>query len=240
MIGALLWTGVIPWRGSSASDAIPFHVAEAGALAAVRADLGGTWSALGGLGFDERNATVVPAATLATFLGPNCSATPVPGGPVSPVLVIPSFAGSFASGLAPSWVVLVSSGDAGSLVVVQVLNRSAQPVAEVGGSNCGLGGPGGQPLPSGTLDSPSIAGTAWEGWGSSWVKVEPSLTSLTLAAFGSGTYSGVSGAGVWGILYSACNPLLGGPLNEVAFFATFNLTTGQFTDSSSLTLGCPS
>ena len=239
IVAALLGTGVIPWDHSTAHGVVALHQAVSASLAAVASTLGGSWSVVGAIGFDERTATNLSVSNISELLGANCTATPWLGGALPPSLVVPPFSGSFGSGLAPLWIVFVTDTSGGSIVVVEVLHGSAVPLAQVGGAHCQASGTKAHPLPATTVDSPVVAGTAWDELGSSWVKVEPNLTSLTMAAFGAGSYAGVAEPGVWGIVYSPCNPLQGGSTPQTAFLAVFNLTTGGLTDSFSHGLECP-
>jgi len=238
VVATLVATGVIDWH-PAASNSVAFREAESLSLTAVSSGLGGSWSVLGAVGFDDRTATTVTASDLTDLLGSNCTASPLPGAPLSLSLVIPAFSGSFGQGVAPLWIVFVTSGSGGSFVVVEVAGGSASPLAKIGGTNCSFTRGTAQPLPATTVDSPLVAGTTWSEMGSSWVRVEPDLTSVTLAAFGAGTYLGVVESGVWAVIYAPCNPLLGGSVEETALLAAFNLTSGDLTASFSHGLDCP-
>ena len=239
IVAALLGTGVIPWGRSTANGSVAFLRADSKSLAAVAQALGGSWSVLGAVGFDERTAEDLSVSNVSRLVGANCTLAALPGGTLPAALVVPSFPGSFGSGLAPMWIVFVTDLGAGSVVAVEVLDGSAVLLGQIDGTHCPSGSLGGHPLPATTVDSPVVAGTAWNEMGSSWVKADPSLTSLTMAAFGAGSYAGVAEPGVWGIVYSPCNPLLGGSTPQTAFLAVFNLTTGGLTDSFSHGLDCP-
>jgi hypothetical protein len=238
VVAALLATGVIsPHRSSGSLE--PFSQAEATSLQAASFELGGAWETVGALGFDDRAGTSLSATDLAGYLGPNCTATPLLGGLALPRLVIPPYRGSFGSGLAPVWIVLLTSTDHASSVVVDVANGTALPVAEIGGAGCSLSGASVPTLPSHTVDSPTIAAEAWNDLGKSWVAVEPNLTTVTLAAFAGGSFQGFVTSGLWATIYAPCNPLIGGSSAQTALFAAFNLTDGSLSGSTTHTVDCP-
>ena len=238
VVAALVGSGVIsPHRSSGALES--FGQAVASSAQAASLQLGSSWATVGAIGFDDRAGTSLSAEDLTAYLGPNCTATPLLGGIALPALVIPPFGGSFGSGLAPVWIVLLVSSGLGSTVVVEVADGAATPVAEVGGSGCALS-PGSVPtLPSNTVDSPVVAGAAWNDLGKSWVAVEPNLTTLTLVAFAGGSFQGFETAGLWATVYSPCNPLVGGPNVQTALLAAFNLTDGTLTGSTTHAVDCP-
>jgi hypothetical protein len=157
-----------------------------------------------------------------------------------PSLLIPAFHGSFASGLSPFWIVLLNGSARGPVLVVEVQGSAAAVLAEVGGAGCPLGGPSDRQLPSGTVDSPVVAATAWSDLGSGWVSGDPALNSLTMAVFGAGTYDGLALPSLWAVAYTPCDPLLGGPSVQTGFVAGFDLTSGNLTGSLTENVDCPS
>lgn len=239
VVAALFATGVIALHHGSSTNAIAFHRAEADSLAATADGLGGTWTAIGGFGLDERSVTTVPTSDLAGLLGTDCVATPLDGQAPPTAVIVPSYSGSFGSGLSPFWVLFVTNSTPGVYVVVEVLNGTAEAIAQVGGSGCSFTGTTAVPLPDGILDSPAIASAAWDDLGQSWVTTAPNLTSVALGAFGGGTSSGVAVPGYWAVVYAPCDPLLGGSVQDSAFIALFNLTVGSLVDAFSHAVDCP-
>jgi len=125
-------------------------------------------------------------------------------------------------------------------MAVAVLNGTAQPLAAIQGAHCPLTDGSAPPLPTGTSDSPAVAGKAWDDFGRSWVSVEPSLTSMTMVAFAGGVLYGVPAPGAWAMIYSPCDPLVGGSTSQTAFIAGYNLTSGALEGSFTHALQCPS
>lgn len=241
---AVLVVLAVVFAGGSVTTAAPgegvtFSDAESAALAAVIERAGGSWETLGAVGLDERNPSTISPANVSRLLGTSCAAEPWEGTALPATVGVPTFSGSFASGLAPLWLLFVNDASAGALVMVEVLNGTAVPLAQVGGTGCAASGTADRPLPSATVDSPVAARNAWSADGQGWVSGDSALTSLTLAAFGGGTYSGVAYSAVWGLVYSPCNPLLGGSTQEPMFVAALNLTTGTLSFALPYHLDCP-
>ena len=237
VLTAALWTGARP--STVSGSGVPFSQAEATSVAAVVAAVGGSWTVLGAVGLDERTTSSVPTSNVSDLLGANCTASGWNDSALVPTLPVPVFSGSFASGRAPFWLVYLAPSAPGPFALVEVLNGSAIPLARVGGTGCAGGVAGDRSLPPATVDSPAVAETAWSADGQSWVQTDPNLTSLALAAFGGGSYSGVAYPGLWGIVYSPCNPFLGGTVEEPMFVAVLNLTTGAMNLPFTYHLDCP-
>jgi hypothetical protein len=216
---------------------VPFSKAEAASLAALASPAGPSWSVLGAVGLDERTAGTLSTANLSKVLGANCTASGWNGTVLPSSLTVPVFSGSFASGVSPLWLVFLAATTAPTYAIVEVLNGSAVPVANVQGTGCGVAAD--QPLPKGALDSPVVAATAWNQDGEGWVQQDPGLTSLTMAAFGGGTYAGVAYSSLWGFVYSPCDPLAGGTVEKSVFIAALGLTTGTVSLAFSYHLDCP-
>jgi len=238
VLAIVLWGASAPASGSGTG--VPFSRAEATALSAVGGRAGGSWTAIGAVGLDERSTLSVPTSDLVQLLGSACTVGPWNGTSPPSVVTVPAFSGSFSSGFAPLWLLFENDATTGALVLVEVLNGSASPLAEVSGTGCSVSSVGAHSLPATTVDSPVVAKAAWTDDGSSWVSGDPALSSLTLAAFGGGKYSGVAYSSLWAVVYSPCDPLLGGSTQEPIFVATFNLTTGALGLAVPYHIDCPS
>lgn len=240
VVAALFATGTIPWRRAASVSGVDFARARSAAESATGAELGGSWLASGGVGVDVRLPTSVPTTNLTSVVGTNCTASALPGGTLPSQLLVPPFAGSFGSGLAPFWLFVLAESSTKEVVVTEVLNGTATPLATVGGAECAVNGPVDHPLPAATVDSPAVAGLAWQAAGQEYVSGNPSLTTVALAAFAGGTYSGISIPGLWAVVYAPCDPLLGGTVAESADVAAMNLTSGALIGfGSGVTVDCP-
>lgn len=237
VVVAVLWIGSTP--ASSPGNGVPFSSGEVSALAAVTAQFGGSWSALGAVGMVQEFPGEISATDLSELLGAGCTATSLNGSSSPAPIIIPTSPGGFDSGLAPLWLFFVAGPASDGLVVVEVLNGSAVPIDRIGGSGCSASSMD-RPLPGGTLDSPAVAATAWADDGKGWVTGDSALRSLTMAVFGGGSYSGVVESGLWAFVYAPCNPLGGGTVSMPIFVALLNLTTGSLTGSIPYHVGCPS
>jgi len=237
-LSVVLWGASAPASGSG--PGVPFSRAEAAAMSAVGGRAGGSWVAIGAVGLDERSTVSVPTSDLVQLLGTACTVGPWNGTMPPSVVTVPAFSGSFSSGFAPLWLLFENDATTGALVLVQVLNGSASPLAEISGSGCSVSSAAAHALPATTVDSPVVARAAWTDDGSAWVTGDPALSSLTLAAFGGGKYSGIAYSSLWAVVYSPCDPLLGGSTQQPIFVATFNLTTGALGLAVPYHIGCPS
>lgn len=217
---------------------MPFSRAASASVVSVSSVVGGSWTVVGAAGLVERTPTTVSTANVSALLGATCAASPWNGTSIPAVLSVPTYSGGFDSGVAPFWLVFLANAATGTYVLVEVLNGTAAPLAKIGGTGCGGSGTSGRSLPSGTVDSPVAARTVWADAGNGWVDQDPGLTSLTMGAFGGGSYLGMSYPGVWGFVYSSCNPLGGGSTQQPAFVAAVNLTTGLLTAAFSYHVDC--
>ncbi len=236
---ALIFTGVLPLFGTNGPTGLTFADAGRAALASAGQSLGGTWQVLGGVGLDDRVSSVLTVGNLSSTMYPNCTPTPLSGAPLSGELVVPTFAGTFSSGLAPFWLVQLEGSVSGPFVLVAVEEQNTLPLLEASGTGCLTPGTLPQPIPNGTVDSPVAAATAWGSAGSSWTRTDPALSSLTMGVYGPGSLRSVAYSGAWTFVYAPCNPLAGGSVNETAFWAQVNLTTGAYLAGLSTSIACP-
>jgi len=227
-------------NAASLGPDVPFSDALAKSLSLAVSDLGGPWYGIGGIGLDERTSGAISTANLTTVLGANCTVTPWNATALPSTVAVPTYGGSFASGVAPFWAVLVKGSTAGAFAVANVINGSAVPLAKFSGTNCGAGPSPARVLPVGAVDSPTAAAKVWSADGSGWVSGDSGLTSLTMAAFGGGTYDGITYSDIWGFIYSACNPFLGGSTSKPGFAAIVNLTTDTVEAALPHSVDCPS
>jgi hypothetical protein len=236
VVFATLWA-VAASHSSTSAGAVPFSDAASSATHLADRELGGSWGVLGTVGLDERTPAIVSTTNLSAFLGSNCSPEEWNGSPIPSHLTVPAYAGSFEAGVSPFWAVFLLGASADSFALVEVLNGSAIPYALIGGTGCGASSD--HALPNGTADSPKVASTAWEADGESWVASDRNLTSFTMAAFGDGTFGGIAHSYGWGVVYSTCDPVLGGSSQEPAFVELLNLTTAAVTLAVPYHLDCP-
>jgi len=240
VVGALFATGVVHLGSAAPNPAIPFSQARADAEGATAKALGGPWVAVAAIGLDVRVLTSVPT-NLSGLLGTGCTVTALAGVTLPTQLLVPAYSGSYGSGLSPFWIVLVANTTSKEVVLVEVVDRQATALAQLGGSGCPVSGSSSDVLSSSTVDSPQVAGLAWTAAGQEFVTLDPNLTVLVLAAFGGGfRYAGVSLGSVWGIAYAPCDPFLGGTVSEKADVAALNLTTGGLLAFySNVPVSCP-
>lgn len=224
---------------ASLGSDVPLSDALAKSLGLASSELGGSWSGVGGIGLDERTAGELSTANLTVILGANCTVTPWNRTSLPPAIAVPTYSGSFASGDAPFWAVLVKGSAPGEFAVVDVINGSAIPLATFSGASCGGGSSPARTLPGGMVDSPVAAANVWSADGSSWLRGDPGLSSLAMAAFGGGTYDGLTYSDIWGFVYSTCDPFLGGSTAEPGFLALVNLTTDAISLAFSHDFDCP-
>ncbi|HTT15752.1 MAG TPA: hypothetical protein VMH49_00110 [Thermoplasmata archaeon] len=240
VVGGLYASGELGRHATGASDEETFDQARNAAEAASLLLLGTGWVAGGAVGVDARLPTSVPVASLSSDLGSNCTLGPVGTSELPSQLEIPAFAGSFASGVAPLWIVLLVPGSGGGVAVAAVRSGAPTVVGEVGGAGCALLDAGYTPLPAGTVDSPAVASLAWSAAGHDYVTADPNLTTVAFAVFGGASVTSLGLSGVWAVVYAPCDPILGGTTSEPSDIATMNLTTGALLDfTANVDLDCP-
>ena len=188
---------------------------------------GGPWQLVTALGY----APAVEVQTSAnSSLPTGCNVTSAGEG-LSTSVVLPAFAGSFSSGLAPWWGMIYYEATTAQLLVVDVVGGVATALLIASGS-CVSEFQKLAPIPSDAEDSPAAASAAWGQGGSAFVSAHSNLTlNLEIALIGGGSYGGAPIGPSWLVEYSPCLPLeLGGPTGtQPAFEAVVDALTGGVT-----------
>jgi hypothetical protein len=207
---------------------------------------GGPWSLAGGVGVATTSAATVNTTTLnTTFAAGLCH--PHILSTASSLSSVPSTSASASSGVSNAWVVLYVNSTAGVLEVA-VFGGVVTPLLTIGiYGGCGTG-VAAVSLPSGYLDSPAAAATAYNNGGSGFVASHSAydLEEVLVPAVtvnSSGTLS--STPSTWEITYTDCNvaaddgTTLGGAA-PAQFTAGINATSGAFIRGFPSTIGCAS
>ncbi len=225
---ALLWSGLLGSSAGAPSLSIPYSDARSLAEASAEPYLPAGPLVLAAFGLDLRTATTVSEANLSSLIGDNCSLSPVLAGGLTSSLVVPAYGGAWSAGVAPFWAVLLGESPGDTVLLVLVLNATAEPVATVSGSACLSGDAASSALPSDTADSPTAAADAWSYAGQSWSNARGStVDAVVMAAVDGGSYDGLTYSASWLTGYLPCDPLIVGSVATPAELVLASLTTGS-------------
>ncbi len=246
VVGALFATGVYPSHAGSSTASTPsFSAASATGRTAAESVSGGPWSLVA--------ATAVNSAAglsfdLSSFSTANCSLTPASLGALATSLHVPTDA-SFSSGTSPWWALLYVGRASTELLIVLVVNGTADPLA-VGQGTCVETLLGLSTIPGAVIDSPPIASSGWSNGGSVFASTfhadHPTESlNLLLGLYGGGSIPGLNlstpslGASY---LYELSPCGLGSSANpsgtQPYFFAVLNATYGTVTLTHASSLTC--
>jgi hypothetical protein len=243
LILALVGVGI--FHSSSPSTAPPspatprYSVASGAANRSAAQVGGGPWDFVAAFAVDTPAAVVVPTST---SVGANCTLLPA-GSNLPPTnLYVPAFHGTFASGESPWWGMIYAQRAAQEILLVQVLNGTAQALA-VGSGACGTAFQNLTTVPSNAVDSSVAASAAWSDGGSAFAAAHSSLSlNMEMILVGNGTFEGVPIEASWVIQITPCGPLgTAGPNGtQPDFQALVNAETGSVTVASATTTVCGS
>lgn len=227
VVFALFAGGVIPLtHSSSGSSDVTYARASSLAESATNAVAGGPWTPIEAVGIDSTSGFTLVLENLSQA---NCSLALV--GSASPVLHIPSDR-AFSSGASPWWSLVYVNRSAPRILLVDVVNGSAQPLA-VGTGLCASTLAGFGALPSHAVDSPGPASELWNVGGSYFASVHSNLPlNLLMGLTGGGAITNGTGTtlkfgATWLLVFSPCgSPYGGGPSGkQPVYLAPFNATT---------------
>ncbi len=228
VVVALFAGGVIPSsQKSSGNPDVTYAKALSLAGPTASSVRGGPWTLVVAVGIDSSAGFTLVLENLSAV---NCSLALV--GSASPILRVPSYDG-FGSGESPWWSLLYVNRSAPSLLLVDVVNGSAQPLA-VGTGLCASTLAGFNPIPPNVVDSPGPASGLWNAGGSSFASTHRNVSlNLLMGLTGGGSVSNGTGGSLvfgatWLLVFSPCGSPYGGSPSgkQPAFLAPFNATTG--------------
>jgi len=198
---------------------------------------GGPWEPVAAIAFDTPTGVTVPVGS---SVGTNCTLAPVGSGPTPTTLYIPAYHGAFASGASPWWGIVFDQRSTHQILLVQVLNGTAQAIA-VGSGPCGASFQNFTTIPSKVVDSSVAASAAWSDGGSAFAAAHSSLNlSMEMGLIGGGTFGGVPVGTVWVIQLTPCGALgSGGPSGtQPTFEALVDAETGVVSLATATTTVC--
>ncbi len=225
---ALFATGVLSTsHGSNVNPDVTYSKASALAGSAVRSVPGGPWTLLVAVGIDSMAGFTLVLENLSAA---NCSLALV--GSASPTLRVPTD-DQFSSGASPWWILLYVNRTAPRILLVDVVNGTAQPLA-TGTGLCATSVAGLDAVSSNVVDSPGPASELWSVGGSSFASDHSQIPlNLIMALTGGGSISNSTGSSfvfgaTWLLVLSPCGSPYGGspPGKQPVFLAPFNATSG--------------
>ena len=236
MILALVAAGVFNSIGPSA--ATPTYSRAVGPANQSAAQVpGGPWDLVAAVAFDTPIGTTVPVGA---SVGTNCTLVPSGPTPTPTSLFIPAFRGSFGSGESPWWGMIYDQRSTHQILLVQVLNGSAQALA-VGSGPCSTSFQNFTTVPSTAVDSSVAASAAWSQGGSAFAAAHSSLSlSLEMGLIGGGTFGGLPVGAVWVIQVTPCGAFgsKGPNGTQPDFEALVDAETGSVTFSTATSTVC--
>jgi hypothetical protein len=233
VVVALIAAGTFTPGGSGKSGASVSYVTAAQASNTASAEVpGGPWNLVSAIALDSPVAT---SSAANSSVGSGCTLTPVGSAGIPTSVYIPGFAGSFSSGVAPWWAMVYYQTTAQELLVVQVVNGSAVPLATAVGS-CTSSFQTLNTVPANVVDSSVAAAAVWNQGGSAFVSAYSNVSLfMEMVLLGGGTSHGVTFGASWVIEYTGCNPLSsGGPSSsQPVFEAIVDALSGSVSTTSS-------
>ncbi len=200
---------------------------------------GGPWDLVVAAGLNLATATT--AAANAT-VGSGCSYTSPGGGPASTSMFVPRYGGSFSSGGSPWWGMIYFQPSSHDVLLVAVVNGSAQPVLIASGT-CTTTFENYTLIPSHVVDSSTAASVVWNTGGSTFLSTHSNLTfNRAVGLLGGGKQCVVTTGPCWLVEYTPCNPISqSNPTGNVpVFYAVVSGTTGSVIAALPSTSTCAS
>jgi hypothetical protein len=235
---ALVAGGV--FNSTSSNPATPTYSRAVGPANQAAAPVsGGPWQLVAAIGYDAPAALSVPTGSAA---GANCTYTGAGSGTVPASLYVPAFHGSLSSGESPWWGMIYTQRATHQILLVQVLNGSAQAIA-IGSGPCALPFQNFTTVPSNVVDSSVAASAAWSNGGSAFAAAHGSLNlSMEMGLIGGGSLGGLPIGAFWVIQLTPCGAFGTGGLSgsQPDFEAFVDAETGNVTFASATTTQCSS
>ena len=231
VVASLFAAGVIPISSGSKSNTTPsYSEAAAAGQNAANGVAGGPWTLIGAIAIDSAAGL---AANVGTASSANCSLAPVGTASFPSTLRIPAD-GDFSSGQSPYWGLIYINPSAPKILVVEVLNGTATPLA-VGSGRCAETLVSYSTIPTNVLDSPTVASDFWSGGGSAFVSAHSGVPlNLIMGLFGGGSGLNLSKShltlpATWLFAVSPCgvSGSTGPTGKQSVYVAPFNATSGS-------------
>jgi hypothetical protein len=146
-------------------------------------------------------------------------------------LTVPAYTGAVSAGVSPDWGVVLTKAGAG-LLIVAVIDGSAEPIVALGGECATIGVLLGSL--TGTVDSPAIAASAQAQGGSAFLAAHPgALVEMSVL----GGFPLLGSPAEWTVNYTSCSLFASGGTSATLGF-TFNADTGAMLAKKNATSNC--
>ena len=210
VVAAIVVVGIVAFtlEGSGSSgnrSAPPYSSATRTANSVATGVSGGPWNLV--VAFGVNLAVSITALANAT-VGSGCTYSAPGGGAPPSTLFVPRYGGSFSSGGSPWWGMVYFQPISHDVLLVDVINGSAQSVLVASGS-CTNTFENYTTIPAKVVDSPTVASAVWgpNGGGAAFLAAHSNRSfNMFMGVLGGGSACLITAGPCWLVEYTPCNP----------------------------------